>query len=110
MRADGELAADIRVGDNESTVTLLKLTWALLLSVIVSPLSVAFANVGLFGVPSAMLTVSPLVSTALPDQLAAVFQSLLTAPVQFSVLPADAAIVTGIARAARSLPDPRGRS
>src|SRR5690349_23819250 len=65
----------------EPRTTLVKLTVGEPASVIISSLSVAFASLALLGVPPGMMTESPAIGTWLPDQLPAVFQSLLTLPV-----------------------------
>lgn len=70
MRADRECAPIWTVSgllaacSVESTTTLVRLTVASPVNVMVSPLSVAFVNVAVFGVPPGMLTVSPLTGTA----------------------------------------------
>src|SRR5579872_6923756 len=65
------------------------------MSVMVSPFRMALDKVALLGGPGGTVTLLPLTGTALPDQLPGAFQSLLTAPVQVSVvLPFETA--TGI--------------
>ena len=83
----------------ESSVTLVKSTVGstvpLCCNVIVSPDSTALDRLASCGEPLGICTVSPLVGTAPPDQLLALFQSPLSAPVQVTVPGPLPLIVTG---------------